>query len=196
MQKKKTQHQQIIDLVMMSLLTAFTILFSCLGSFIPIGGTSLNLALVPVILGAAMYGKYCGGWLGFVSGAFILITGQAAWFLTFSIAGTIITVLVKGFVSGFLAGFIYELLRNYNKLVAMIVCAAVCPIVNTSIFLLGCFTFFYPTMASYAHAGGVSVVAYVFTTFVTINFVVELIVNVVLGPTLHRIINIWYKEKA
>ena len=56
-------------LVMLSLLTALVALLSYMGGFIKIGGlASISLTLIPVVLGAALYGPYAGAWLGAVSG--------------------------------------------------------------------------------------------------------------------------------
>ncbi len=195
MKKTKTQHQQVVDLVMMALLTALTILFACLGSFITIGSTNLNLALLPVIIGAALYGCLGGAWLGGVSGLVILISGQAAFFMGMHVAGAIITVMVKGIVSGFCAGLVYKLLKRFNKYAAIFACAAVCPIVNTGIFILGCYTFFFVDVSALATASGSSMFAFILVNFVTINFIFEFLTNMVLSPTIHRIITIWYKEK-
>ena len=195
MKKTKTQHQRIVDLVMLALLTALTAVLGALGSAIPIGATTLNLALVPVIIGAALYGYLGGAWLGGVSGVIILVSGQAAPFMLLHVAGTIITVMVKGILSGLCAGLAYKALKKINKYLAIFACAAVCPIVNTGIFLFGCLTFFKDSIFAGADASGMSVFGFLIVFYVGFNFLFELLTNLVLAPAVHRIITIWYKEK-
>ena len=94
---------------------------------------SINLVLIPIVIGAAIGGVGLGGWLGFISGVAVLISGDAAAFLAINIPGTIITVLLKGFLSGVAAAFVYKLLENKNRYVAVLAAAVVCPVVNTQV---------------------------------------------------------------
>lgn len=196
MKKTKTQHQQIVDLTMMALLTALTAVLAALASAIPIvGTTTLNLSLVSVIIGAVLYGYLGGAWLGGVSGFIILVSGQAAGFMSIHTAGTIIVVMLKGILSGACAGIVYSVLKKFNEYLAIFVCAAVCPIVNTGIFFIGCLTFFLEDVSLKAAANGSSVVGFIILFYIGFNFVFEFLANVVLSPTMHRIITIWYKGK-
>ena len=67
-------------------------------------------------------------------------------FLTINAIGTIITVLAKGTLCGFCAGLVYDLFKEKNKYFAVFAAAIVCPMVNTGIFLVGCFVFFFETI--------------------------------------------------
>ena len=90
----------------------------------------------------------------------VFITGDAAFFLSLNVIGTIITVLVKGTVAGLCAGLVYKLLVKFNNYLAVLVAAIVCPIVNTGIFLIGCSIFFFKDVSSWASAEGMPVGAY------------------------------------
>ena len=103
---------------------------------------------------------------------------------------TVITVLVKGALSGLLAGVAYKLLSKRNRYLGVLAAAVVAPLVNTGIFLLGCLVFFLDTVTQGAAAGGMSVAAYLITVFVGLNFVFELLANVVLSPALLRLLNL------
>ncbi len=184
--KQKTE-----KLALLALLTALVAVLSYLGGFIKIGGlASISLTLTPVVLGAALQGPLAGGWLGAVSGIVFFFTADAALWFGLSAIGTVITVLLKGFLAGFLAGVVYRLLENTNRYVAVIASAIVAPVVNTGIFIGGCFLFFFDTLTTGAAAKGTSVAAYLIVTFVGLNFVFELLANVILSPALYRVMNL------
>ena len=182
-------------LVLLALLSALVAVLSYFGGFIKIGGfASISLTLIPVVLGAALLGAGAGAWLGAVSGAVFFITADAAFWLGLSIHGTIITVMVKGIMAGLLAGVAYKLLEGANRYLAIIVSAVVCPIVNTGIFLIGCLIFFIDTVSAGAIAEGMSVGGYLIIFFVGLNFIFELLLNIIVSPALLRIINIKKKR--
>lgn len=183
-------------LVLMALFTALVALLAYFGGFIKIGGlASISLTLIPVVLGAALCGPLAGAWLGGVAGAIFFATADAAFWFGLSIPGTIITVMLKGILSGLCAGVAYKLLEKFNQYLAVVVSAVVCPVVNTGIFLLGCLVFFIDTVKGGALAEGMSVGGYLIIAFVGLNFVFELLTNVVLSPTIVRILNIKKNKK-
>jgi len=178
-------------LALLSLLTALTAILAYFGGFIKIGGlASISLTLIPVVIGAALCGKAAGAWLGGVSGAVFFLTADAAFWLGLSVHGTVITVMIKGILAGFFAGLVYELLHKVNRYLAVIVSAIVCPVVNTGIFLLGCLMFFFDTVNAGAAGSGMSTWAYLIVFFVGLNFVFELITNIVLSPVIVRLLDI------
>ncbi|MBR7101810.1 MAG: ECF transporter S component [Clostridia bacterium] len=178
-------------LVLLALLTALTAVLSYFGGFIKIGGlASISLTLIPVVLGAALCGPSAGAWLGGVSGVVFFLTADAAFWLGLSVFGTIVTVMVKGIAAGFLAGLVYKILEKFNRYAAVIVSAIVCPVVNTSIFLLGSLIFFIDTVRGGASNEGMGTFGYLIIFFVGLNFVFELVVNIVVSPALFRIIKI------
>jgi uncharacterized membrane protein len=179
----------------MALFTALVAVLSYFGGFVKIGRlASVSLTLIPVVLGAALNGPIAGAWLGAVSGAVFFMTGDAAFWLSLSIPGTIITVMIKGIASGLLAGLAYRMLEKFNRYLAVIVSAVVCPVVNTGIFLLGCLLFFMDAVNSGAAAEGMGTGAYLIIFFVGLNFVFELLLNVLISPAILRVINIKKKQ--
>lgn len=192
---EKTKRIQTEKLVLMALFTALVAVLSYLGGFIKIGGlASISLTLIPVVLGSALIGPLAGAWLGGVAGAVFFATADAAFWFGLSVPGTIITVLVKGALSGYLAGLAYKLLEKFNRYLAVVISAVVCPVVNTGVFLLGCLVFFMDTVNGGAMAEGMSVGAYLIIVFVGLNFVFELLLNIIVSPAILRLINI--KKKA
>ncbi|MBQ7337325.1 MAG: ECF transporter S component [Clostridia bacterium] len=196
MRTTNKNREQIQKLALMALLTAMVAVLAYFGGFIklPGGFASISLTLIPVVIGAALYGPGAGAWLGGVSGVVFFVTADAMFWFGLNVPGTIITVMVKGILAGFCAGLVYKLLEKLNRYLAVIVSAIVCPVVNTSIFLLGCLVFFLDTVKAGAAAEGTSVFGYMIVFFVGMNFVFELITNIVLSPAILRILNIRKKK--
>ena len=195
MQTTNKRREQVEKLALMALLTAMVALLAYFGGFIKIGGlASISLTLIPVVIGSALCGPLAGAWLGGVSGVIFFATADAAFWFGLSIPGTIITVMVKGILAGLCAGLAYKLLEKHNRYLAVIVSAVVCPVVNTAIFLLGSMIFFVDTVKAGATAEGINIFAYLIIFFVGLNFVFELLANIVLSPAILRIINIRKKK--
>ena len=195
MKTTNKQKLQTEKLVLMALLTALVAVLAYLGGFIKIGGlASISLTLIPVVLGGALLGPFTGAWLGGVAGAVFFATADAAFWFSLSIPGTIITVMVKGILSGLLAGLVYKFFEKFNRYIAVLISAIVCPIVNTGIFLIGCLIFFLDTVNSMAASEGMSVAGYLIIFFVGLNFVFELLLNIIISPAILRIINIKKKN--
>ncbi len=177
------------SLVMCAILTAVVLVLQMLGSFVKFGPFSISLVLVPIVIGAAISGKWVGAWLGFVFGVAVLFTDSAA-FLAVNPVGTVITVLVKGTLAGFVAGLAYNALSKVNKTFAVFVAALLCPVVNTGIFLLGCKLFFMETIAEWAAGFGFETAAnYMIYGLVGGNFLFEILFNVVLSPVIVRLLH-------
>lgn len=183
-------------LTMLAILTAIVIVLQILAFFLKTVGFAPSLVLVPVVLGAALFGPVAGAWLGFVFGLAVLISGDAAPFLTVNAFGTVLVVLLKGTLAGFAAGIAYKLLEKLNKTVAVFAAAVVCPLVNTGIFLLGSLVFFLDTIKSWAvgEGFGESWGAYMIFGLAGINFIFELVLNVVLSPVIVRLIDLGKKK--
>lgn len=185
----KRQKMSTKTMVLGAILTALVVLLQYMGSFVKFGPFSISLVLIPIVIGTATCGKTVGAWLGFIFGVVVLVSGDAAAFLTVDAIGTVITVLVKGTMCGFVSGLAYEgALKLFKGATypSAIIAAIVCPIVNTGLFLIGCLLFFMDTITQWA--GGGNVVAYMFLTLVGANFLVELAVNIVLSPVIVRIL--------
>ena len=193
--RRNTKKFTTEKMVLLALLTALVALLAYFGSFIKIGGlASISLTLIPVVLGAALLGPLSGAWLGGVAGAVFFLTLEAWGWFALSIPGTIITVMVKGILSGLLAGYAYKMLERFNRYVAVIVSAIVCPVVNTGIFLLGSLIFFIDTVSAGAIGKGMSVGGYLIVVFVGLNFVFELLSNMIFSPAIVRLLNIKKKK--
>ncbi len=174
-----------------AILAALVIVLQLMGSFIHFGMFSVSLVLIPIVVGAALCGKYIGAFLGFIFGVAVLASGDAASFMAIDVFGTVVTVLLKGTLCGFVSGLIYEALAKKNQVVAVISAAVVCPIINTGIFLLGCLIFFMPTIKGWAGDG--DLVSFMIFGLGLINFPVELGFNLILSPVIVRLLKLTKK---
>lgn len=179
-----------------AILSAIVVILQLLGSFIRFGTFSISLVLVPIVVGSAMYGVFAGGWLGLVFGATVLLSGDAALFIAIDPIATVFVVILKGILAGLCTGVVYRLLENVNKTVATIVAAFVCPVVNTGIFIIGYYLFFQKGLEGFASSLGFegTMTAFLFTVLIGGNFIFEVLFNLVLSPTLIRIISIGHSK--
>ena len=185
---KKLNTKKIVGI---ALFAAIVALLKLLGSFIKLGPFSISLVLVPIVVGAALYGLVAAAWLGLVFGVTVLLSGDAAVFLAINPAATILIVLVKGIAAGLVSAFAYKLIEQKNPTLAVFTSAVTCPIVNTGIFLAGCYLFFQEWLVS---VFGTTGFATVITGLVSVNFAVELGINMVLASVIVRVIDIGKKQ--
>ena len=184
-------------LVLVSILTAVVVVLQVMAlitrAVLPM--FAINLVLIPIVIGAAIGGVTVGAWLGFVSAVAILITDASAFF-AISIIGTILTVIIKGVASGMAAAGVYKLLEKKNKYVAVLSSAIVCPVVNTGVFVLGCLTFFMGTIKAWGAAAGMdNAFVFILVGLIGVNFIIELVLNVILSPVVIRLLEIREKSK-
>lgn len=179
------KHEKIRSMVGIALLTAIVVVLQLLGQFIKFGSVSISLVLVPIVVGAAMYGPAAGAILGAAFSVVVLLQPDTAFFYGVSTLGTIVTVLVKGTLAGFLSGIVFLALEKKSTFLAVLVSAAVCPIVNTGLFFLGCRLFFWSAMEE---LGGGNAFLFVITVMIGFNFIAEVATNVICAPVIMRIL--------
>ena len=202
MEKKRLDTRTLTG---MALMTAVVVILQFLGAFVRFGPFSISLVLIPIVVGAALYGAAAGAWFGFVFGMVVLLSGDAAAFLVINPLGTVLVVLLKGALAGLCAGLVYKALSAAKAKkaspaeeqgkkgadLAVVAAAVVCPVVNTGIFLLGCLLFFLPTIREWAAAMGFeNVGSYMIFGLVGGNFLFELLFNIILSPVIVRLIKI------
>ncbi len=184
-------------LTLAGMMTALVIVFQLLATYTAFFGPfSTAIGLIPIAIGSMLCGPAAGAWLGLVFSLVVLSTGGAALFFAFSIAGTIITVIVKGIACGFISGLIYKLMGKKYPTVGAVVSAIACPIVNTGIFLLGSAVFFMPYADAIGELVGAESAGFgVFITIAFVNFLFELGLCTVLSPVIVRILKIRKKTR-
>ena len=184
-QQEEKMNRNTKAIVGIGVLTAIVIVLQAMAISIRFGIFSITLVLTPLVVGAALYGWKAGAFLGTVFGIVVLLT-DAGVFLAINIPGTIITCIAKGALAGIAAGLVYIALAKKNQYLAVLAAGIVAPIVNTGVFLIGCRLFFFDTIKTWA--GDQNVYAYMLVGFVGLNFVVEMIVNMVLSTATLRIV--------
>lgn len=188
---KKINVQKLVGIAM---LAAIVVVLQYIGNFIKFGSVSISLVLLPIVVGAAIYGPSAGAILGGVFGASIIIgylSGNVDFLWLANPVATAIVCIIKGCGAGFVSGILYKLFAKRNiksgKVLGAYSAAIVCPVVNTGIFLLAMFTIFREQLVSIA--GGTNTIYFAFVGLAGVNFLVELAVNVVLAPVIVGIMN-------
>lgn len=177
----------------MALLTAIIIVLQVVASFVKFGPFSITLALAPIIIGAALYGASAGAWLGFVFGMVVLIACILGWDMGGSILWnanpffTAVICLAKGTLAGFAAGLVYRALSR-NSVPATIVAGIVSPVVNTGLFVVALTGLFPDVLSAWATAAGKDIITYILLGLVGINFILELLINMVLSTVIVRVV--------
>ena len=189
-------------MVGLSILTALVVVLQLVASFVLVGTFPLTLTLVPVVIGAALYGPKAGAWLGGVFGVVVLIMcivgvdkgGVILWNVNPIL--TAVLCILKGALAGLCAGAIYKAIARKNSFGGVIGAAIVSPVVNTGTFIIGLTVFFNPTLVEWAGAAGKDVINYILIALVGVNFVIELVLNLVLSSVIERLIRYRMKGAA
>ncbi|MBQ1263795.1 MAG: ECF transporter S component [Oscillospiraceae bacterium] len=188
---KQVNHASIRRMTALSLLTTIVVVLQLIGGSFHIGPIPFSLVLVPIAVGAVLYGPLAGGFLGTVFGIVVLIGGitgsdQFTFFLwSASPFWTAAVCLVKGALAGVVSGLVYRALQRHVTL-GCVLAAVVCPIVNTGIFALAMLTVLREKLAELA--GGSDVMVFLFTVLIGVNFLVELGINSVLSAAITRVV--------
>lgn len=177
----------------LGILTAIVIVLQVFTTFVRFGPFSITLALIPIVVGAAMYGKGAGAYLGAVFSVVVVIMcmtggdlgGAMVWAANPFMC--VIMCMLKGTMAGFMAGLMYQLVSPQNHLFGVIVAALISPIVNTGIFIIGMLMFFKDTLAAWA--GGSDLFTYIILGLTGVNFLIELGVNIILSPIVVKIVD-------
>ena len=177
----------------LSLFSAIIVVLTVLGNFVRFGPVPITLSLAPIIIGAAVYGSSAGALLGGVFGLVVLLGGIFGWdggtvmlLMGLNPIGCILICIGKGILAGYTSGLAYRAIEKKSPLAAVVTAGVVCPVVNTGLFIIGMLVFYGSTLQSWA--GGQNVIYYAIFGLAGINFVVELLVNLVLSSGITTVI--------
>lgn len=198
--QKRTSKQMTLELVQMAILLALIVVLQTFGTSWKLpNGTSLSFVLIPIALGGMMFGPINGAVLGLIFGAitfFAGVSGADLFTATLYNAHPFMTGLIcfgKGMMAGFMSGLVYWLLEGKNKLVATILAAITAPIVNTGLFAAGSLLVL-DTMTAMASGSGHSFVHFLFIICIGVNFLAEFLLNLIVSPSLHRVLTVITKR--
>ena len=172
-------------MVGIAILAAIIVVLQSVGSFIRFGSVSVSLVLIPIVVGAALYGPSAGAVLGGVFSIVVLLQPDTAFFYGISFHGTVITVLAKGILAGWLSGLAFRAIASKNVWLAVGLAAVICPVVNTGLFALGSRLFFW---SAYAEMGGGNAMMILMTVMIGFNFIAEFLANLICAPVILRIL--------
>ena len=83
-----------------------------------------------------------------------------------------------------ISALVYNLLKNKNHHLGVILATILVPIVNTFIFIIGSLIFFN------------GVFGQLISLFIAANFIIEFVINLLLSPSIYYIVNLFKKRKA
>ena len=160
-------------------------------------GVTLNFSLIPIVLAGIFFGAYGGGLVGLVSGLVTFITTavmgrEPSTAFLFQVSPVILTIVCIGktTLAGVVAGILYRAIGKKNELIASYVAALTVAVVNTGIYLLG-MVIMKNDVASFLGTEATAGVVFV-TVFglIWLNFVLEIVVNLLIAPALYRIVSV------
>ena len=188
------------------LLALVIILQAALGT-VNIGAVQLNFSLIPIVLGALLFGPWIGALLGFSSGVVVLIQvimGLSPFYVIIWTESPFVTTMIclfKTTIAGLVAGILYNVVKGKNKHVAVFLASGIVPIINTALFIVGCLfmngtivTFRNSLLGVMPEVGGMNAFVFILVILVTFNFFIEFAINLILAPSLHRVINVLEKN--
>lgn len=164
----------------LSIFIAIIIVLQIISTYINFGGFPITLTLIPIIVAGAVYGPIFGLIMGLVFGTMVsimvIIGADPSGTIMMSAHPiiTIVTCLLKGALAGLFGAISYKYINN--KKIGIIVSAIITPIINTFILYISLILFFDSSFAAMVAA------------FMSINFIIELILNVVIAPGLLGVI--------
>ncbi len=196
------------NVAILGILVALVIVMQLFASAIPMFGISLNLSLIPIAMASILLGWLGGAIVGFACGVVVFITaavlgGDITTATMFHVNPLLLTVMCIGktTIAGLVSGLIFKLISKKNVFIAVCVSAVILPIVNTAIYMFGV-SLMKDAMATGLKSLGISlsgsstwiVVTTVFA-LIWLNFVLEMAVNLIFIPMIHRVIKAIKKSK-
>lgn len=182
------QTNKSVRVAVLAMFTALVIVLQFMSYFIKIGTFNLSLVLIPIVLAAVLFGQNYAAALGAVFGVTVVaasVTGlDAGGNILFNSSPVLTSAvcILKGAAAGYSAGLVSRLLKSKSSLASITAAAATVPVVNTGIFTACMLLFFKGTLTSWAN--GTDLVYYTVFGLVGLNFIIELIINLVAAPAI------------
>ena len=198
-------NQSTLKLTQLGILFALVIVLQSIAS---VGVINICLCLIPITLGAMLFGWKSGLALGTTFGvvaAFWGIVGKDVFTqLLFQAnpAMTILICLAKGAACGVVPALLYtwvsgmDVLGKNKNIFASVVAAISAPIANTGVFVLGSLIIMDDVTSVASSLGLVAenFAVLLFVGLISFNFFIELAINVVFSPALGRLVEILEKQ--
>ena len=190
----KKNSEKIKKLVGISVLAAIVVVLQLISNFIMPTNLPMTLALIPIVVGSIIYGPECGVILGAVMGGIVLTAPSTMLFFDHNPLATVLLCLGKTAIAGLSAGYIYKAFENKKRNTGIVLATISVPLINTLLFTVGAFLIFMPVLETQAQENGVDIITLVFLGYIGLNFILEFTLNLILSPTVIRIVDM-YKNK-
>lgn len=187
-----------------AVLTSLTVVLQFVGGYMRIGPVNINLTLIPLVLCGMLLGVIYSTVLGFIIGTVFLVQGITGFEpftgYLFSENPVLLTLtcVLKTTAAGAAGAVLYNVLKDKNKYLATFLSAAVVPVVNTAIFILGMLLIRNSLIEYLTSVGldvsGYSVIYVILVIVVTWNFFIEFGLNLLLAPAVYRVIKVMDKS--
>ena len=181
-------------LVFCAFMTALIVVLQALAYALAALGFKIapSLVLVPVVIGGMILGVRYGAMLGFLFGIITFVgcvtgidPGGAILFAARPLLNFVLCV-TKGTLAGLEAALLYHSISSHGtkrQRISSVFAAASCPVVNTGVFILFMVFGYMDTLKSWA--SGTDVLTYIIIGLVGINFLIELLLNVIIVPLIY-----------
>ncbi len=183
------------NIVYLAILTTLLVVLNLLSTVFKIV-TSVNLTLIPIVLGALILGVRGGLILGLISGFMTYLFGVFAvdyftnvLFLNHPLL-TFLVCTLKTTLAGVLGGLVYGFIKNKNQYVATFVASGSIPIINTAIFIIGALTMYNTIAREFAP----DVIYFLVITCAGVNFLIEFAINLLVAPAIYTVVKVMEKN--
>ncbi len=187
--------KKIRRLTGVSLLLALAVALGLIANYVTIGTVSITLSLIPIVMGAVIYGPVAGLILGLAVGvitnvapatlqmiaALQGVSSLPAYVVTIE---TVVVCLVKMGMAGLIPGLIFKALRKKHFNLGVILAGISAPIVNTGLFALFMATLMRTDLNNAYNQAGSNFAYFLFIGMIGINFIIEFAVNAILSPAM------------
>ena len=165
-----------------AILAALIFIFQIIGNYVSIAGISINLALIPIAIGAILYGPWSGLLLGVINGVCVL--PGSGLFFGISPFFTVLCCVLKTGLAGFISGWVFKLFKGKGLIPGMFVCSLLVPVINTGVFSLFALTLFRNGLVEYFGVDNSQFVSFLFLALIGINFIFEVTSIIILSPSI------------
>lgn len=192
------------NVALLGILIALVIVLQLFASAIPMFGITLNFSLIPIALAGILMGWIGGAIVGFSCGLVVFITmavlGQepSTAFL-FQTDPVILTIMCIGktTLAGIVSGLLFKIIEKRNSALAVGVSSIVIPIVNTAVYMIG-IVLMKNSAAEFMGltSSSAGLVFSVVFGLIWLNFVLEMVINIIFTPIIYRVIKALNKNQG
>ena len=178
-----------------AVLATVELIMIVVSNYTAIGPVNMNLSLVPIAVGALLYGPAVGAFLGFLNGMVTIVSPSTlGFFMTISPLGTVLVCLIKTTAAGLVAGFVFRAFKK-KRFVGALISSLLVPIINTSIFIGGSYLFFQSWLNAGAQGYDGNTFMFLLIAVVGWNFLIELGIEILLSPSVYSVVSYFSRKR-